>query len=256
MNQGGERQYGQRLVGSAALLVAVVVAGCLAPSFQTSGPRPPTRGLRATPTSDQVVTVSWSFWGSPWEVAINRRVARAFEAEHPDVHVELLHKPWEEYFSWLAAEWAAGRSPDVMFINYVPARAAAGMLANLEPWLARDPIDLTDFYPPLLDLFRYHGALYGLPRDNDTKVIYYNRQLFDAAGVPYPQPGWTWDDLRALAAALTRRDEHGRPLQYGFGFELAWWRLWVWQNGGDVFDDPLRPTRYRLDEPAAIEALE
>jgi multiple sugar transport system substrate-binding protein len=252
----GERQRGGWLAGSTALLALALLTGCLAPSLQAAGDRPLPRGPRATPAREQAVTVTWAFWGSPWEVAINRRVARAFEAEHPDVRVELVHQPWEEYFAWLAAEWAAGRSPDVMAINRVPARAALGMLANLEPWLARDRVDLADYYPPLLDLFRYHGALYGLPRDNDTKVIYYNRQAFAAAGLPYPQPGWTWDDLRALAAALTLRDEQGQPVRYGFGFELVWWRLWVWQNGGDLFDDPLEPTRYRLEEPAAIAALE
>ncbi len=247
--------------GARPALLAVVgllllAAGCLTPSPGLQGARP-SRDPRSTPLSQPTTTITWSVWGNAWMKEIHRRVVRAFEAEHPRIRVELIQHPWEEYFTWLAGEWAAGRSPDVMMINYVPARAQQGMLASLEPWLARDQVDLSDFYPALLELFRYQGALYGLPRDNDTKVIYYNQAAFDAAGLPYPQAGWTWVDLRRLARALTVRDAAGNVVQYGFGFEASlWWRLWVWQNGGDVVDDPLAPRHFRLDQPEAIEALD
>src|SRR5205807_8370913 len=103
-----------------------------------------------------------------------------------------------------------------------------------EARVAASRLDLSDFPPALLELFRYQGARYGLPRDNDTTVIYYNKGAFDAAGLAYPRADWTWDDLRALARALTLRDGDGRVARYGFAFEAAhWWRLWVWQNGGD-----------------------
>jgi multiple sugar transport system substrate-binding protein len=215
------------------------------------------RSPRAALPADGYSVVTWSFWASPWELEINRRVARAFEREHPRIRLELIDHPWEEYFSWLTGEWAAGRSPDVMFINYVPVRAAQGMLADLEPRIAADGMDVGDFHPTLLSLYRYEGHLYGLPRDNDTKVIYYNQRAFDRAGQRYPQPNWTWDDLRTLARALTVRDAEGQVERYGFAYEAAhWWRLWVWQNGGDLVDNPLDPHGFVLDSPAGVEALE
>src|SRR4051812_26005779 len=54
-------------------------------------------------------TITWSFWGDAWELAVNRRVVRAFEREHPEISVQIEHHPWGEYFTWLKGEWAAGR---------------------------------------------------------------------------------------------------------------------------------------------------
>jgi multiple sugar transport system substrate-binding protein len=201
--------------------------------------------------------ISWSFWGEPWEVEVNRRVATAFELANPGIKVELIHQPWEQYFTWLEAEWQSGRSPDVMFLNSIRGYAPRGVLAPLDGYVQRDRFDLTDFYPRLLELFTYQGVYYGLPRDNDTKVIYYNKTLFADAGLEPPGSDWTWTQLRNLASRLTRRDGAGRPLQYGFAFEAdMWWRVWVWQNGGDIFDDPFVPRRVLVAEPAAVDAIQ
>ena len=234
------------------LLVAALLAGCTSPvpSAKTGAAA---SAVRTPPAPVPVETLTWSVWGNAWELDIDRRVAQLFEDENPGVHVEIAHKPWSEYFDWLKAERAQGRSPDVMFLNYIPMRAPDGMLENLDPYIARDRLDLSDFYPALIEQFKYQGRQYGLPRDNDTKVIYYNRDAFDQAGVPYPRDGWTWADLREAAIKLTR----AQPVRYGFGFEAEhWWRLWVWQNGGDLVDDVYHPTRVTLNTPAAIEAID
>jgi multiple sugar transport system substrate-binding protein len=205
--------------------------------------------------SPDPVTITWSFWGDEWEVVANQRLLRAFEREHPEIRVRTEHRPWGEYFTWLRAEWAAGRSPDVMFLNYIPSNVGTGELAPLDEYVSANATQLADFYPALLEGFRVGGRLYGLPRDNDTKVIYYNRAHFQAAGLPEPSADWTWEDLRRAALALSRPD--GPDISYGFGFEPAyWWLLWVWQNGGSVVDDPYRPSAALLDSPANVEALQ
>jgi multiple sugar transport system substrate-binding protein len=217
-------------------------------------------GTRASATLTPIelpppVTITWSFWGDAWEEAINRRVARAFERDHPGIRVHLVHQPWNTYFDWLRGEWAAGRSPDVMFLNYIPAYVASGELEPIEPYIARDKESIDEFPPALLEGFRVGGQLYGLPRDNDTKVIYYNREHFAAAGVPEPKAGWTWEDLTHAAIALTRRD-FALP-RYGFGFEPDWWwQVWLWQNGGDAVDDPLQPTESRIYSPQNVVAIQ
>jgi multiple sugar transport system substrate-binding protein len=142
-----------------------------------------------------------------------------------------------------------------MFLNYIPSYVALGEIEPIDSLVARDNFDLADFYPALLDSFRAGDKLYGLPRDNDTKVIYYNKSLFETAGVPAPVANWTWNDLRDAAIKLTRRD--GGATRYGFGFEPDyWWLVWVWQHGGDVLDDPFRPTAVKLDDPASVSALQ
>jgi multiple sugar transport system substrate-binding protein len=90
-------------------------------------------------------------------------------------------------------------------------------------------------------------------------VVYYNKNLFDQAGVAYPQAGWSWDDFLKAAQALTKdTNGDGATDQYGVGTELEAIRLapFVWQNGGEIVDDPAKPTRLALDTPAATEAFQ
>jgi multiple sugar transport system substrate-binding protein len=241
----------------AFLLLLPLLASCL-PAASPTTPDRPTSRRQVTPAQDQATTtVSWSFWGDPWELEVNRRVARAFQAEHPQIKLELIHQPWDQYFNWLETQWQQGQAPDVMFLNNVRGYAARGHLAPLDGYLQQDGFELADFYPRLLELFNFRGSYYGLPRDNDTKVIYYNRAIFEDAGLEPPRAGWTWTDLRNLANRLTRRDALGRPLVYGFAFETeTWWRIWVWQNGGDILNDPFSPTLVRLGEPEAVDAIQ
>jgi multiple sugar transport system substrate-binding protein len=208
------------------------------------------------------VTVRWSYWGSDAEVEINKKIATQFEKLNPGIKIEHIFVPFEQYFDKVQKEWNGPKAPDVMYLNTIPNYASLGLLENIEPYIQRDKalVNLDDIYPRLLNTFRYNGSLYGLPRDNDTKVIYYNKRLFDEAGVPYPQQGWSWNDLRNAALKLTKKDAAGQIVQYGYGFELkTWWRLWVYQNGGKLYDDfspPNPPAKLLLNTPEAATAIQ
>ena len=238
-----------RALSLLALLSLLFLAACSKDHAPRARQNAPPSGLA------EPVTVTWSFWGDDWEVIANQRIVRAFEREYPQIKVNMVHRPWNSYFTWLRSEWAEGRSPDVMFLNYIPSYAGSGELEPVDRFVAGDAAQLADFYPALLDSFRFDGRLYGFPRDNDTKVIYYNRAHFQAAGLPEPTADWSWEDLRRAALALTK----SRPQEqrYGFGFEPEyWWLTWIWQNGGNVVDDPYRPNVALLNSPANIEALQ
>lgn len=235
------------------LLVAAVVATVAFTAC--SDDRDSTAINTGAARSSDPVTITWSFWGDDWEMAVNERIVRAFEQEYPTINVEIQHQPWSRYFTWLREEWREGRSPDVMFLNYIPSYVALGELEPIDRYVDTDAALIDDFYPGLLAGFRADGRLYGIPRDNDTKVIYYNRSHFLKAGIPVPDPDWTWQDLRQTALALTNRDSV--VPRYGFGFEPDyWWLVWLWQNGGEVVDNPLRPTSVMLDSPQNAEALQ
>ena len=248
-----------RLKYATLILVVIAMAASLGACARQEPTPTPTVMARETPTPTQVpqepVIITWSFWGDPWEVEINERVITVFEADYPHIKVETLHEPWTTYFDKVEEWWASDAPPDVMFLEFIPIYAARGLLENLDPYIQRDNYDLTDFYPGLVDSFTYEGSLYGFARDNDTKVIFYNKTLFEEAGLSYPVSGWTWDELRQAATRLTKR-EGGQITQYGFAYEPDdWWRLWVWQNGGEVYDDDFAPTRTVIDSPEAIEAI-
>jgi multiple sugar transport system substrate-binding protein len=201
-------------------------------------------------------TIVWSYWGDPGELPPNHAVVEAFHAAQDDVRIEVQHAPWGSYFDRIQTQMAGGTAPDVMFLNNIPSYASRGVLYPLDDLIARDGFDTSTYHPGLIDVFSYDGQVYGFARDNDTNVLYYNKDLFDAAGVDYPTADWNWDDIRAAALELTDRDERGRAVQYGLALEKNRYPQWIYQNGGVLFDDPLAPTSFHMDSPEAIEAIQ
>ncbi len=208
-------------------------------------------------------SVSFLVFGEPAELAAYEALVAAFEARHPELDVALGHVPGQsDYQQRLTADFAAGRPPDVMLLNYrrFAAPAAAGGLEPLGAYLAGSAlIDQAGFYAPAVEAFTLAGELWCIPQNISSLVVYYNRDLFDAAGQAYPAPDWTWDDFLDAARALTTDlDGDGRADRYGAGVTPNLFRLapFVWQNGGDVVDDPANPTRLALDSPAALAAFQ
>ncbi|MGB8956198.1 MAG: sugar ABC transporter substrate-binding protein [Tumebacillaceae bacterium] len=200
-------------------------------------------------------TIVWSYWGDPWEVDINNQVEQAFEAKYPNINIEPQHAPWSSYFDKLQTQMAAGEVPDVMFLDNVPSYAAKGVLMSIDDLVKEHGFDMNDFYEGQLTAFRYDGKLYGVPRDNDTKVLYYNKKLFDQAGLKYPSQGWTWDEMREDAKKMTKM-ESGVTTQYGMAFEPDSWPLWVLANGGEIFDNYEKPTKTLLNSKQAADAIQ
>lgn len=199
--------------------------------------------------------VVWAFWGDPEEVRINEEVIRRFEAAHPEITIKVRHEPWDNYFNTVAPSLQTDNPPDVLFLFNIPSYAKDGVLENIQPYIDRHKIDLQDYWPELLDTYRYEGDLYGLPRDNDTSVVYYNKAMFDAAGLAYPTTQTTWAEFETLLEALTHT-EGDRVARYGLAMEQGKWRHWLWQTGHGVLDDNTNPSQCLLDEPDAIEAVE
>lgn len=196
----------------------------------------------------------FAYWGDPGELPPFRQIVDAYKARAPDVTIEVQHAPWSGYFARLDAQLAAGAGPDVFFLTNVPAYAARGVLEPLDERIRTSGFPISDYDPNALTSHRLDGALYSIPRDTDTQVLYYSKDAFDEAGIAYPDSGWNWQKLREAAMALTRQDS-GRVARYGLVLEPDSWPTFVHQNGGKVFDDPFAPTAFLLDEPEAVEAI-
>jgi multiple sugar transport system substrate-binding protein len=197
----------------------------------------------------------FGFWGDPPEVPPFQKIAEDYMAIHPDVHIELQNAPWSGYFTKLDAALAGGGGPDVFFITNVPSYAARNTLENLDPWIEKSGFPIDQYVKDALRIHSLNGHLYSIPRDTATNVLYYNKDDFDKAGLSYPDESWTWDDLRNAAKKLTVTDG-GRVTRYGLVLESNQWPMVVYQNGGQIFDDPVQPTKYTLDEPKAVEAIQ
>jgi multiple sugar transport system substrate-binding protein len=102
------------------------------------------------------------------------------------------------------------------------------------------------------------GLLGALPRDISNVVVFYNRDLFQKAGLPEPRSGWTWRNLVETAARLTRDTNNDRRADvFGFSFygkPPLFWLPFVWSAGGDVFSPDLK--QCRLNDPRALEGLQ
>jgi multiple sugar transport system substrate-binding protein len=150
--------------------------------------------------SSEDATITYGIWDQNQQPAM-QEIADAFTAEHPNVTVEIQLTPYKEYFTKLQTSVSGGAAPDVFWMNgpNFQLYASNGVLAPLDD----QGVEASDYPQGLIDLYTYDGSLYGAPKDFDTVALWYNTELFDAAGVEYPSAGWTWDDLEAAAAKLT-----------------------------------------------------
>jgi multiple sugar transport system substrate-binding protein len=185
--------------------------------------------------------LTYMIWGTPSEGDVWNSVARAFEAKHPDFTVKVEVNDWDSYWQKLRVLVAGGNPPDVFAMDapLYPDWQSRGALLNLQPYIDADPAVLSGIYPITLDAYRTPDGFYGLPRDFQTIVLYYNKDMFDAAKLAYPTADWTWDDLRRAAKTLTRdKTDGGATEQWGFWSEILdpepWWGPVVWSYGGDI----------------------
>jgi multiple sugar transport system substrate-binding protein len=197
----------------------------------------------------QPIVVSLSAEGE--ELELYQELARAYEAAgNPKVTVNGIADR-TDFLAKLTTSFAAKRPPDAFLINhrYLGGYAQRGVL---EPVGARLGDAESDFYPVALDAFRVGGELMCVPQNASSLVVYYNTSLFKQAGIPAPAGGWTLEELRAAAQALTGGGVHG------VGLEPAVIRAapFVWSAGGELVDDQDAPTRFTLDTPEARTGLE
>jgi ABC-type glycerol-3-phosphate transport system substrate-binding protein len=240
------------------LLVAILAITACAP-IPAAPAQPAAQATEVpAPAAKEPVTLTWAFWGSPEEAVSHKAVADVFMKEHPEIKIDTWNEPWDNYFTKMRALWASGDPkviPDIAFLWPTPAYAAQGVLENLDPYIQKSSYDLNDYWPGLLESAKYQGSVFGLPRDNEVNILYYNKDLFDKAGVKYPDENWTWADLQSAAEKLTVKDGSGKVTQYALGMEGGKYSKWVNQNGGAILDDYVNPSKCMLAEPKSVAGI-
>jgi multiple sugar transport system substrate-binding protein len=180
-------------------------------------------------------------------------IAKSFQEQHEGIEVEVIEVPEKDaHLARLATAFAGGNPPDVFLVNFreYSQFVVRDAIEPIEDHLAG--VDTSAYYPQPLEAFTYDGALQCMPQNVSSLVVYYNKLIFKGAGVPRPTPGWSWEDFRETAIALTDGDVRG------VGIEPTIIRIapFAWSAGGEIVDDPESPTRLDLDNPGAREALE
>ncbi|WP_408008124.1 ABC transporter substrate-binding protein [Pseudalkalibacillus sp. A8] len=215
------------------LLSALVLAGCSASS--TSGSSSSSSGGDKAAGSNGEKVLRFATWDSGESLKIQQNIAKRFEEKNPGVKVQ-VEAYGDGFDQKLAASFGAKNPPDVMYMWNFPAYYES--LEPLDEYVKKDgDINMDDFYQGLFNYSNIEGKLYGMPAGFTTRVIYYNKKLFDEANIPYPEDGWTWNDFKQIAQKLTNPSKK----QYGFGIrpEPDTYDLqgFVWSNGGSFISD-------------------
>ena len=199
------------------------------------------------------VTLSYASWDTEQAPGL-RAMLDEFENQNPDIKVEMETTPWDQYWVKLEAATTGGNMPDVVTMHSSESYKymSQDVLMGLNEVIEENNIDMSEFTEGLADFYTLEDELYAIPKDASVVGLWYNKEIFDNAGVEYPDDTWTWETLREAAIELT--DESAGI--YGFashiGTETGYWPF-IYQNGGEVFADD--NTRSGLNTPEAQEAL-
>lgn len=181
----------------------------------------------------------------------------AYTAQHPDVVIEVQATSWNEYWTKLEAAAESNTLPDIfwMHTNQLLYYADFGMLADVTDLY--DDVDADYYEKHFSEISRSNasgsdGKLYGVPKDKDNGHLVYNKEMFDAAGVEYPNEDWTWDDLVSASEKIYKSTG-----KYGFmaynDDQLGYWPF-VYQAGGYILNDEKTAAGYT--QPASVKGIE
>lgn len=200
---------------TALLLVSVMVSGCgNADEGKTGTATPGTGG-----DEGKKVEILLGYYSSDSSDAKMKELIEQFEKQHPNITVKTQSAPYGQFYQKLDTQIAAGQAPDVWLSDgvYVMKYAQRGAAKDLTDWIARD-LKADEYYG--LDFNKdADGRYWGVPQGIQVGVLFYNKELFDKAGVAYPSDEWTWEDLKSSAAKLTV-DSGGKTAEDS-GFDAA-----------------------------------
>lgn len=201
------------------------------------------------------VELAVSIWDANQEPGI-KEILADFTKE-TGIKTKLSVVKWEEYWTMLEAGAQGGSLPDVFWMhsNESERYMSNDMLLDLTDKIAEsDKIDPENYPEDIWGLYTYNDKNFAVPKDIDTIALWYNKSMFDEAGLEYPTADWTWDDVTEAAKKLTKEDGS----QYGLALrndnnQAGYYNL-IYDNGGYIINDD--KTKSGWDDPKTIEAME
>ncbi|MGE7366370.1 ABC transporter substrate-binding protein [Desemzia incerta] len=237
-------KFGKKALYSLALLGATLLAGCggsdAADSAETSG------------NGEEPITLTIMTWNNnPEGTKKEQEILDAFTKENPHITIKQVSATYDEYNERVLTMAAGGNLPDLIWTQ--PAGYATfvenGLLMDLSDQV--DKLDLDELQPGVIELGQVDGTQYGMIRDRSTVQMAYNKDMFDEAGIEYPEDDWTMDEFLETAKALTVKDGD-RTTQ--FGIENFYLKELLTAHGTNIMDP--ETAEITLDAPKTIEAIE
>ncbi|MCV4234664.1 sugar ABC transporter substrate-binding protein [Virgibacillus sp. LDC1] len=205
-------------------------------------------------SSGAATTLRFATWDTGDALKIEQEIAKKFEESHPGTKVQV--EAYADGFDQkLAAGFGAANPPDVMYMWDFPTYHQS--LEPLDSYASKDEdLNIDDFYQGLFNYGKIENQLYGIPAGFTTRVVYYNKKMFDDAGIAYPSDGWTWSEFQEIAQRLTDKSKK----QYGFGVraENDTYDLqgFVWSNGGSFISEDGTTIEGYMNSKETAEAIQ
>ncbi|MCA0454333.1 MAG: sugar ABC transporter substrate-binding protein [Chloroflexi bacterium] len=210
--------------------------------------------------AQEPVTITISTWAGVDEAAQLQAIIDGIN--EGNTAYQIVHQPLPaDYYTQIQTQLAGGTAADLLWMdqNHMSLAADGSFLplnecvAGAEPGSAGD---VADYYPGVIQTAYQGDTLYGLPWIAQPVVVYFNKDMFDAAGVEQPTADWTWDDFLEKAAALTQdTDGDGNIDQWGT-IANGWPppQMFIWQAGGDVISEDQATSP--IDSPEAVAGID
>lgn len=206
-------------------------------------------------SSDTTLTVA--IWDKNQEPGLKKIMGDFTEATGIKTDIQIT--PWKDYWTMLEASTTGGNMPDVFWMHSQQVGTYAkydDVLLDLTDKIDKSgKIDLNKYPKDLVDLYRNKkDRQVGIPKDFDTAAVWYNKDMFDAADIPYPSQDWTWEDFRQTAKKLTKTDksQYGTAIKPGNDQES--WYGTIYSYSGNVISDDKEKSGF--DDPKTIEACQ
>ena len=242
-----------KLKKALALAMASVMVFSLTACDGSSGTAKEEDNNASLSSSD--VELSVSIWDPNQEPGL-QQIMDDFTAK-TGIKVKVSVVKWDEYWTMLEAGAQGGSLPDVFWMhsNESERYMSNDMLLNLTDKIAESSeIDPANYPNDIWGLYTYGEKYYAVPKDVDTIALWYNKAMFDEAGLEYPTADWTWDDLGETAKKLTKEDGSQYGLAIRSDNNQAGYYNMVYDNGGKIISDD--KTKSGWDDPKTIEAMQ
>lgn len=209
----------------------------------------------ASSGGDKGGTITVAIWDNGQKAGLDQIIADYTAATGNKAEIQVI--TWDQYWTLLEAGASGGDMPDVFWMhsNEVQKYMENDILMDLTDRIASsEKLEMDKFPEDIKNLYSWNGKTYVIPKDVDTIALFYNKTMFDEAGLSYPDDSWTWDDFYDAAVKLTKEDGS----QYGTAMnpsnEQDGWMNIIYSMGGKVLTDDKKASGF--DDPNTIKAME
>ncbi len=243
----------KKAIAAFMIVGALSLAGC---SGDGGKKDEPASGGEAAGSSDISGEITYGYWDDDQTPALKKNI-EDFNKLYPDVKVTLNQTPYGQYWTKMQTQAESGTLPDVFWINgpNFELYASYGMVEPVTELIDSGKIDPSNYPDSLNNLYSIDGVQYAVPKDYDTIGLWYNKAIFEEAGVDLPTDDWTWDDFTTAAndisSALADKNIYG--VAFMVGGQESYYNT-IYQAGGEVISADKKTSGF--GSPEAIEGLQ